>query len=84
MDDYFLICIRPTPRGGGFPDRENEEAESAAEEIEKDANSYNPTVKPWTGYFQSIEKIEIHKMTLQKETETAKLKPANKYKLIVH
>ena len=24
MDDYFLICIPPTPRGYGFPTYEDE------------------------------------------------------------
>jgi|JI10StandDraft_1071094.scaffolds.fasta_scaffold211972_3 hypothetical protein len=61
-----------------------EDAESAAEEIEKDACSANPSYKPWTGYFSGIEKIEIHKMLLQKETEAATSKRENKYRLIMH
>lgn len=62
-----------------------EEAESAAEEIEKDARSrHSSYAKPWNSYFADLEKIEIHKMPLQKETEAAKSKHENKYRLIVH
>lgn len=61
-----------------------EDAEVAASEIEKDAQSTYPKSMPWTSYFGGIENIEIRKMPLLKETEAVKSKYENKYKLIEH